>query len=182
MATDVHLRPVDGDEMLERLLAVALADAPPEQVMPPVAGPPGIWTAQRQKAFRDFHRERYDGLAGEARTVMYAILIPTNLGAGVAPADHNGADRMVGMIRMSWRDEPDAVETGIWLGRSLRGRGLGAAALRALVAEAARHGARAVVAETTVDNHAALAVLRRAGATLTPEPGSDQVRAVLPIT
>ena len=59
---DVHLLPVD-DDVLERLLAAAVADADPGEVMPPVAGPAG-WTDQRRDAFRSFHRDRRDGLAG----------------------------------------------------------------------------------------------------------------------
>jgi RimJ/RimL family protein N-acetyltransferase len=70
------------------------------------------------------------------------------------------------MIRMARGDEPDTVETGMWLGQSARGQGVGVAALRALLAEAARVGARVVVAETTPSNAEALGVLRKCGAVL----------------
>ncbi|MDT5285568.1 MAG: hypothetical protein QOF88_457, partial [Mycobacterium sp.] len=45
----------------------------------------------------------------------------------------------------------------MWLGRSARGQGIGEAALRLLLAQAAHVGTRAVVAETTSQNTAALA-------------------------
>jgi hypothetical protein len=45
-------------------------------------------------------------------------------------------------------EEPDTMETGMWLGRSARVTGIGVAALRLLLAEAAGAGARLVVAET----------------------------------
>ena len=60
------------------------------------------------------------------------------------------------MIRMARRDEPDTMETGMWVGQSARGQGIGVAALRLLLAEAARAGSRRVVAETTYHNTAAL--------------------------
>jgi RimJ/RimL family protein N-acetyltransferase len=67
---------------------------------------------------------------------------------------------------MARRDEPDTVETGMWLGRSVRGQGIGVAALRLLLGEAAQAGACRVVAETTTQNTGALWVLRRCGAVL----------------
>lgn len=66
-------------------------------------------------------------------------------------------------------------ETGMWLGRTARGKGAGTRVLRALLAEAARQGVRAVIAETTADNAAAIGVLRRCGAVL--ERRSDAVHA-----
>ncbi|MGW2336751.1 GNAT family N-acetyltransferase, partial [Streptomyces sp. NPDC001685] len=53
------------DANLEGLLAVAVDDAAPGEVMPPVAvaGPPG-WTRERQVAFRNWHRARRPGLSG----------------------------------------------------------------------------------------------------------------------
>src|SRR4029077_15745826 len=68
----------------------------------------------------------------------------------------------VGMSRMARSDGPDTLETGMWLGRSARGRGIGVRALRLLLDEAARTGARRVVAETT----AAIKVRRRCSAVL----------------
>jgi RimJ/RimL family protein N-acetyltransferase len=143
----VVLTPLD-DALTERLLAVAVAGAAPEEVMPPVDGPPG-WTPARQEFFRAFHRERQPGLAGPPHTVMFAV---------------HADDRLVGMIRLTL--ETDEAETGMWLARSARGRGLAAPALRALLDEARRAGARTVRADTTPGNRAALATLSRCGAAL----------------
>ena len=73
---------------------------------------------------------------------------------------------VVGTIRMARRDETDTLETGMWLGTSARGQGIGVAALRLLLGEAALTGARRVVAETTAANVAAIGVLRSCGAVL----------------
>ncbi len=160
VAGDVRLTPVD-EETLEPLLSVAAAEAEPDEVMPPVEAPAG-WSQARRDAFRAFHRASYGGLDGPTRTVMYAI--------------HVGGE-VVGMIRMSRTKVPDSVETGMWLGRSARGQGIGPAALRALLQEAVKVGAARVVANTTSDNGAALAVLARCGAVLRPD--GEVVRAEL---
>jgi RimJ/RimL family protein N-acetyltransferase len=154
----VVLTPLD-DALTERLLAVAVADADPEEVMPPVDGPPG-WTPARQDLFRRFHHERQRGLAGPHRTVMYAI---------------TDDDRVLGMIRLTM--DGDEAETGLWLARAARGQGNGTGALRALLDKARRAGARTVRADTTPANRAALALLRRAGADLVRD--GDTVHARL---
>ena len=85
---------------------------------------------------------------------------------------------LVGMIRLTpaGADTSEA-ETGVWLGRSVRGRGIGKAALRALIAEAAGAGVTTIVADTTPGNAAALALLRDVGATLTRDPDAAKVYA-----
>ncbi|MCC3654221.1 GNAT family N-acetyltransferase [Streptomyces sp. S07_1.15] len=158
----VALRRMD-EASLEGLLAVAVDDAAPEEVMPPVAGPPG-WTPERQEAFRAWHRARRAGLAGPLRESTYAII-------------HDG--ETVGAARLAARGSGEALETGMWLARSQRGRGIGTAVLRALLDEAARAGARVVVADTTAQNAAALAALRRNGATLTSSEDTADVHAEL---
>lgn len=160
MTGQVRLTPVD-EQTLEPLLSVAVAETEPAEVMPPVPGPAG-WSLARRQAFREFHRAHFGGLDGPTRTVMYAIVI--------------GAD-VVGMIRMSRTDDPDTVETGMWLGKSARGQGIGVAALRALLTEAARAGARSVVANTTTGNVAALGALTRCGAVIRRD--GDAARAEL---
>jgi RimJ/RimL family protein N-acetyltransferase len=166
--TDVRLVPIDGEAMLQRLLAVAVADAEPDEVMPPVPGPPG-WTPARRDAFRDFHRGRYDGLTGIARTAMFAI--------ATTEGDVIG---MIRLTRLEADDEAGIAETGIWLGRSARGRGIGTAALRALLCLAGPAGVHTVVAGTTSANTAALRVLDRCGADLTPhEPSATRIDAVI---
>ncbi|MFD5318936.1 GNAT family N-acetyltransferase [Streptomyces sp. NPDC127098] len=160
----VALRVVD-EETLGGLLAAAVADAAPEDVMPPVAGPPG-WTADRREAFLAWHRARGAGLDGPAREATYAVV-------------HDG--RIVGSVRLARAGAPSDLETGIWLGRSHRGRGIGTAALRLLRAEARRVGGRVLVADTTADNAPAVAALRRLGATLSRRPDGVAVSARLPL-
>ena len=164
MTGKVRLQPVDEDN-LEPLLAVAAAEATPDEVMPPVDAPAG-WSHARREAFREFHRRHFGGLTGPTRTTMYAILVDS---------------QVVGMIRLAWRDEPRTMETGMWLGQSARGQGLGVAAVRAALTEAADVGARLVVAETTEENGPALGVLRRCGGRFHPD-GAGGVRVELPIT
>lgn len=162
MVGRVELRQVD-EASLKELLAVAVEDAEPEEVMPLVAGPPG-WTPIRREAFRAWHRARRPGLAGPLRESTFAIV-------------HEG--RTVGSARLAVRGSRDVLETGMWLARSQRGRGIGGAALRVLLGEAAEAGARSVVADTTLHNAAALAALRGNGATLTPSEDTADVHAEL---
>ncbi|GAB3071141.1 hypothetical protein GCM10027186_26980 [Micromonospora schwarzwaldensis] len=158
----VRLEPVD-ERNLEPLLSVAAAEAEPEDVMPAVDAPAG-WSLARRDAFREFHRASFGGLDGPTRTLMYAIV---------------SGGEVVGMVRMTRRDEPGTVETGMWLGRSARGRGLGAAALRELLHAAAAAGMRTVVADTTPDNAGAISVLRKCGAELHEEGGKLSARMCL---
>ncbi|MEU1852871.1 GNAT family N-acetyltransferase [Streptomyces sp. NPDC019990] len=158
----MEVRQVD-EEGLEELLAVAVEDAAPEEVMPLVAGPPG-WTTARQDGFRNWHRARFPGLAGPLRESTYTII-------------HNG--EVVGAARLALRDSHDVLETGMWLGRSHRGRGIGTATLRTLLEEAGKAGARTVVADTTAHNTAALGALRRNGATLIDSQDTVAIRAEL---
>ncbi|WFE37115.1 GNAT family N-acetyltransferase [Micromonospora sp. WMMD998] len=162
MTGAVRLEPVDERNM-EPLLSVAAAEAEPEDVMPPVDAPAG-WSLARRDAFRDFHRASFGGLDGPTRTLMFAIV---------------SGGEVVGMVRMTRRDEPGTVETGMWLGRSARGRGLGAAALRELLHAAAAAGMHTVVADTTPDNAGAISVLRRCGAELREEGGKTHARMCL---
>ncbi|SBT52277.1 GNAT family N-acetyltransferase [Micromonospora narathiwatensis] len=154
MAGVVRLELVD-ERNLEPLLSVAAAEAEPEDVMPPVEAPAG-WSLARRDAFRAFHRASFGGLDGPTRTRMYAIV---------------AGGEVVGMVRMTRRDEPGTVETGMWLGRSARGRGLGAAALRELLNAAAAAGMHTVVADTTPENQGAVSVLRKCGAKLRERDG-----------
>ncbi|SCF35813.1 GNAT family N-acetyltransferase [Micromonospora mirobrigensis] len=154
MTGSVRLEPVD-EQNLEPLLSVAVAEAEPADVMPPVEAPAG-WSQARRDAFRDFHRASFGGLDGPTRTLMFAVV---------------AGGEVVGMVRMARCDTPGVVETGMWLGRSARGQGLGAAALRELLNRAAAAGMRTVVAETTPDNAGAVSVLRKCGAKLRDEGG-----------
>lgn len=160
----VRLQPVD-DDVLEDLLAAAVADADPEEAMPPVAGPPG-WTVARREAFRAFHRDRRDGLAGPLQEATFAVVTD---------------GEVAGSARLQRREGPATLEAGLWLARSARGRGIGTAVLRALLDEAAASGAHTVIAETTESNAAALGSLRGIGARLTVDGASGHVYARLPV-
>lgn len=162
MTGAVRLEPVD-ERNLEPLLSVAAAEADPDDVMPPVQAPAG-WSLARRDAFRDFHRASFGGLDGPTRTQMYAIV---------------AGGEVAGMVRMTRRDEPGTVETGMWLGRSARGQGLGAAALRELLHVAAAAGMDTVVAETTPDNAGAISVLKKCGAELREKGGKLHARMCL---
>jgi RimJ/RimL family protein N-acetyltransferase len=162
MSGNVRLAPVD-EQNLESLLSVAVAEADPDEVMPPVAAPAG-WSHARREAFRAFYRAHFGGLEGPTRTLMYAIVIDRDV---------------VGMVRLVQRDEPGVMATGIWLGRSAREQGIGAAALRALLAEAIAVGAKSVVAETTAANGPAIGLLRRCGAEIRRDGGI--VHAEIPL-
>ncbi|MCP2096268.1 MULTISPECIES: GNAT family N-acetyltransferase [Actinosynnema] len=140
-APRVSLRPLD-EPGIERLLQVALADADPEDVMPPG------WSTDAQ--FRAFYR----GMPA------FEVLVD---------------GRTAGMARLT-----DDGETGMWLAKSARGAGVGKAVLRLVLAQATRAGLRAVLADTTSDNAAALAVLRASGAALRVE--GDRVLAELPLS
>lgn len=150
----VTLQPID-DDLLPRLLDVAMTDADPAEVMPPVPGPPG-WTAARRAAFADHH--------ASANGRAYAVIVD-GLIAGAARLTPAGA--------------PGAVETGIWLRRSVRGKGFGTEAMRLLIDEARAAGASALVAETNAVNAPAVGLLRTLGATLWEDPDSGAVHATL---
>ena len=155
------LTPLDEDT-LACLASSAVLDADPEDVMPFVSGPPG-WTPDRIAAFLAFHRSRRGGLRGPHAEEGWAVV------AGGSPS---------GIVRLRVVS-PGRFEVGLWLARSVRGVGVGAAALHAAAGRAIALGAGRLVAETTCDNIAALAALRRLGARL-EEPASDKrVRAEL---
>lgn len=161
---EVELRVVD-EELLEPLLAAAVAQAQPRQVMRGADGATE-WEPEHLDAFREFHRRHYGGLDDPHRTVMFAVLT----GGEVA-----------GMIRMTQTEEPGTIQVGMWLGRKARGRGVGTAALRAILARAAQAGAHTVIADTTAGNAAALGMLGHVGAEITGEPGSDRRDARIPV-
>ncbi|WP_069816947.1 GNAT family N-acetyltransferase [Streptomyces sp. TP-A0874] len=146
MRPDVTLRPLDA-ALLEELLATAVADAEPREVMPATPGPPG-WTPERRTAFLRFHRSR--ALAADPVEATYAVLV----GRSVV-----GAARLRPVPQ-----KPHAAEAGIWLGRPVRGVGVGGAALRQLVQRAGADGFRRVLANTKAENTAAQRLLVGLGA------------------
>ncbi len=140
----IRLRPLD-DPGLERLLALAVADADPGDVMPPG------WRPDLVDEFRDFYR----GFQSDSYEIVHD-------------------DHTVGMIRLTATGE-----TGMWVARSARGRGVGVQALSRVVERAVLRGIPVLHAHTTTGNTAALTVLRRLGADLRVD--GDRVHARLTV-
>ncbi|NYI03904.1 GNAT family N-acetyltransferase [Allostreptomyces psammosilenae] len=162
---DVRLRVLD-EETLPALLACAVADADPAEVMPvPDDGAPPGWTPARRRAFLDFHRSRALVTTGPPVETTYLVVVD---------------GRVAGAARLRAEEQGTALETGVWIGRSDRGRGIGGRVAELLLAEAARSGARRLDASTTVRNVAARRLLRRAGAELREE-ADGEVRATVPL-
>jgi ribosomal-protein-alanine N-acetyltransferase len=169
---EVSLVDVD-DAVMDQLLDLAKRDASPDEVAPPLGGPG--WNLERTAWFFSHHRAAAHGLDGEAGEKTWAIL-----------AD----GRLAGSVRLrrveSGSPESDSVEpgsanvaeTGIWLGRSFRSKGIGSAALRLVLAEARRAGVTEVTARTLAGNLGAQRLLTAAGAALTPDDDGT-VRAVV---
>jgi RimJ/RimL family protein N-acetyltransferase len=146
---------VDVDDLvLEQLLSLARRDASPDEVAPPLGGPG--WNPERTAWFRNYHREATAGLGGAAGEKSWAVF------SGGEPA---------GSVRLkldAGADVPTA-ETGIWLGRSYRARGIGSAALRLVLDQARRAGLSRVTARTMEGNRAARQLLTSLGGRLTPD-------------
>lgn len=150
----VELTAVDEARLAE-LVEAATTDATADEVTAALTAG-DTWTSARVAWLRQFHRDRRRGFDGPTGEVTRAVVV---------------ADRVVGAVRLKWTGSPGVLETGIWLTRTARGRGVGRAAMAAVLDEAAALGARVVRAETTPRNAAALAVLRHLGFAL--EPGGD---------
>ncbi|WP_258805830.1 GNAT family N-acetyltransferase [Pseudarthrobacter sp. NS4] len=151
---DVSLVDVD-DAVLESLLALAKRDASPDEVAPPLGG--AGWNPERTAWFRSYHRAAADGLAGAAGEKTWGVLCGGDLAGSVR------------LRRVADAGSGTVAETGIWLGRSFRSRGIGTAALRLVLAEARRAGLTRVVARTLADNLGARRLLAGLGAHLTPD-------------
>lgn len=151
---DVSL--VDVDEtVLEQLLELAKRDASPDEVAPPLGGPG--WNLERTAWFFSYHRAAVHGLDGDAGEKTWGIIADGSL---------------AGSIRLRRADSGNGVavaDTGIWLGRSFRSRGIGTAALRLVLQEARSAGIAVVSARTLAGNLGAQRVLASAGAVLTPD-------------
>lgn len=160
----VELLAVDED-VLDRLLRAAVADAAADEVTAPVT-PGGGWTPERVDWMRALHRQARAGLDGPAGQATWAVL-----------ADGD----VVGAVRLKRADEPGVLETGIWLTRGARGRQVGRQAVAGVLERAAMTGAHAVLAVTTADNLAALALLRRLGFECGPPDPCGRVPARRPM-
>lgn len=159
----IELLAIDGG-VLDELVDAAVDGARPEEVMPPVEGPPG-WTPQRREALRSYHRVRHSGLGGPERELGFAI---------------SDGSRVVGAARLC-EVQTGTLEAGVWLVNRARGHGMGTQLLAALAHQARAAGARRLIAETTAANHAAIGALRRTGFTLSTYSGDDSVHAELPL-
>jgi RimJ/RimL family protein N-acetyltransferase len=143
---EVQLLPVD-ETILSQLVEVAVSGTHPNEVTPPLS-PGDEWTTERIKWLRSYHRDRRAGLGGARREATWAVV-----------ADGS----VVGAVRLKDTGRAGTLEAGAWLSRSARNRGLGQAALAALLLAAKEQGAAEVTAETTSQNSAAIGVLRRLG-------------------
>jgi RimJ/RimL family protein N-acetyltransferase len=152
-------------EILEELLDVAVTDAAPDEVTPPLGDADG-WNPERIRWFRDYHRAAAAGLDGPAAQKAWAISCDGQI-AGSIRLKRPGTAPTAG----------SPLETGLWLGRSFRGRGIGREALTLVRNVASRAGASMLQAETTAGNLAARALLRSAGAELEEQAGASSVTA-----
>ncbi|RBY79439.1 N-acetyltransferase [Blastococcus sp. TF02-09] len=163
----VDLAPVT-ETRLALLVAAALDGATPDEVTPPVT-PGERWTPERIEWLHAFHRDRRAGLDGPAREATWAVVEVTG--------DGPQGSRVVGGVRLRRTGEPGELETGIWLVRGARGRGVGRRALEQVLARSREAGAVSVVAETTSSNGGAVALLRSLGFVTATE--GDRVRGEL---
>jgi ribosomal-protein-alanine N-acetyltransferase len=151
---DVSL--VDVDEtVLEQLLELAKREASPDEVAPPLGGPG--WNLERTAWFFSYHRAAAHGLDGDAGEKTWGILADGSLAGSIR------------LKRVDAGNGHQTAETGIWLGRSFRSRGVGTAALRLVLREACKAGIARVTARTLTGNLGAQRVLASAGAVLTPD-------------
>lgn len=161
------------EPVLERLLSLALHDADPDEVAPPLGSAQG-WNTERISWFRAYHRAAAAGLDGPAHQKTWAITADGELAGSIrlqrVPDGGPGPSRA----------GADTLETGIWLGLGFRGRGIGLAALLLVKARAAEAGAGCLLAETTAGNSEAQALLRAAGAELTTDGQRVTARFRLP--
>src|SRR3569833_1229555 len=95
----VKLRPIDED-LLPRLLDVAVAGTDPDEVMPTAPGPSG-WTPERRTAFGDYY-----------------------YGSAPAYAIQTG-DELVGAARLTPAEVSGVVVVGFWLVCLVCGLGFG---------------------------------------------------------
>ncbi len=149
---------VDVDRAVaDQLLELAKRDASPDEVAPPLGGPG--WNLERTAWFFSYHHAAAEGLDGPAAEKSWAVYSGGNI---------------AGSVRL--KRDPDAgipsAETGIWLGRSFRSRGVGSAALDLVLAEARRAGLKRVTARTLVGNQGAQRLQAAVGAELTYDDGT----------
>lgn len=154
-----------SDDVLEALLAVAIKDADADEVTPPLGRAAG-WNPERVRWFREYHHAAAAGLDGPAHQQTWAISWNGQLAGSIRLSRQVRAGRVAPWDASSGVSSGVSLETGIWLGRSFRGRGIGTQALQLVKAVARALGADTLEADTTAGNSAAQALLRSAGATV----------------
>ncbi len=175
---DVSL--VDVDEaVLEQLLALAKRDASPDEVAPPLGGPG--WNRERTAWFFSYHRAAAQGLTGDAGEKTWGILADGHLAGSIrlrrlAPGSADSGSAESGDAVFG--NGTTVAETGSWLGRSFRARGIGSAAFRLVLREARSAGVARVTARTLTGNLGAQRLLASAGAVLRSD-GDGTVSAVV---
>ena len=149
----VDLVPVD-EEVLEGLLALAVAEAVPGEVMPPASGesatePRTTWTDLRKGAFREYHRRCRVNPHTPIPEVTWAV---------------KARGRIVGAARLALVDgDPAAREVGLWLGQSYRGQGISGEVAYWAFAAAQTMDAKRLVARTTARSAIVRKSLERIG-------------------
>lgn len=149
----VDLVPVD-EAVLEDLLALAVAEAQPGEVMPPASGesptePRTTWTEFRKGAFREYHRRCRVNRHAPVPEVTWAV---------------KARGRIVGAARLALVDgDPDAREVGLWLGQPYRGQGISGEVAYWAFAAAQTMDAKRLVARSTVSTPMVRRSLERVG-------------------
>jgi RimJ/RimL family protein N-acetyltransferase len=165
MSSEVKLIDVD-EETLERMVAAAIRDAFADEVTAPVT-PGNVWTQERVDWLRDLHRNDRAGVSGPTREATWAVILTES------PYD------VLGQVRLKALEEPDVYETGMWLTRTGRGRGLAKLALAAVADKAWDLGGKTLRAETVDSNLAAKGALQGVGFVLAEPDAEGGVRADL---
>jgi RimJ/RimL family protein N-acetyltransferase len=149
----VDLVPVNED-VLEDLLALAVAEAQPGEVMPPASGESATesrttWNDLRKGAFREYHRRCRVNPHTPVPEVTWAV---------------RARGRIVGAARLALVEgDPDAREVGLWLGQPYRGQGISGEVAYWAFAAAQTMDAKRLVARTTATNPGARRSLERIG-------------------
>ncbi|RNL58322.1 GNAT family N-acetyltransferase [Arthrobacter oryzae] len=167
------------EAVLVELLALATSDAGADEVTPPLGGTAG-WNTERISWFRAYHRAAAAGLEGPAAEKTWAVYSNGEIAGSIRLRRTGPADQSRGRDPSRGRDhesDSQSLETGIWLGRAMRGTGIGAEAFRLVRDLALAAGARELRAQTSPGNHAAQALLRAGGAEIvsgiSPSAGAD---------
>src|SRR6478735_2547408 len=133
-----------SEDVLEQLLELALRDADADEVTPPLGTTAG-WNTDRISWFREFHRAATAGLDGPAGQKTWAISCDGQMAGSVrlrrmdtapAAADEGWAGAGAEAVGAAGAGPGGgagavaggggwALETGFWLARSFRGRGVG---------------------------------------------------------